>query len=74
MMHNNKNCSGFLQVLRKTLISRQDSKPQPSHANQNMLLLYISVHKWIGKITVLFNHVSTYCYSLGESTGVVRVC
>ena len=27
----------------------------------------------IVKITVLFNHVSTYCVQLGESTGVVRV-
>ena len=28
----------------------------------------------VGKITVLFNHVSTYCIQLGESTGVVHVC
>ena len=28
----------------------------------------------IGKITVLFNHFSTYCIQLGELTGVIRAC
>ena len=39
----------------------------------NLVTALLTWYNTIGKITVLFNHVWTYCIHLGESTGVIRV-